>query len=316
MKIVFFGTSQFAVPTLQNLAENFNIGLVITKPPKPAGRGKKLTASAINIEAEKLKLPIECVEKFDDNTLDKIKKVNAELFIVVDFGKIIPQKIIDMPVLGTINIHPSKLPLYRGPSPIQSAILNGDKKTAISIMLIDKKMDHGPILAQKSINITESDTSETLFHKLSMESADFLIETLKRYINNEIKAKPQNHTKSTYTKIITKEDGKVDFNKSAKEIHNMVRAFYPWPGTYTKYNDKILKILSTSLSIIVTKKEILKKPGEFFKTKNNQLAVVCKKGVLILEKVQPEGKKPMSGEDFICGYLKGLSPNAISTAIS
>ena len=305
MKIVFFGTSQFAVPTLQNLAENFNVVLVVTKPPRPAGRGKKLTPSAINIEAEKLKLPIECVEKFDDIILEKIKKVNAELFIVVDFGKIIPQKIIDMPVLGTINIHPSKLPLYRGPSPIQSAILNGEIKTAISIMLIDKEMDHGPILAQKIVNIASEDTSETLFHKLSIESADFLIETLNKYIKNQIKGIPQDHTKATYTKIITKEDGKINFNKSATEIHNMVRAFYPWPSAYTTYDNKNLKILgtSTTTSVIPAKTEISQKPGIFFKTKNGQLAIMCKDKPLIINNIQLEGKRPMTGEDFIRGYL-------------
>ncbi len=331
MKLIFFGTNEFAVPALLALKKKFDISLVITKPAKPVGRQQIIQPSAVEAEAKKLGLLIIPPESFDDKLITAIEAINPSFFVVVDYGKIIPQKILNMPPRGVINIHPSKLPKYRGASPLQSAILNGESKTAITIMMIDKEMDHGPILAQKDVDIFSDDTYKSLYERLSHEYPDFLIDTLKKYLAGQIEPQEQNHKQATFTKILSRKDGKIDWSKSAEEIERMVRAYNPWPGAYTEVGSpgyltspkssalaenpclannggrvshsalKRLKILEVSIS---SKNHSNKKIGELFLTTDKHLAAQCGQGILILDQVQPEGKRPMSGEEFARGYLK------------
>jgi len=275
-KIVFFGGGKFAAPSLNKLAVEFDIALVITNPEKPIGRHQIPEPSAVEIEAKKLNLAFINVKKFDSDIIEKIKNLQPDFFVVVDYGKIIPQNILDIPPRGAINIHPSKLPLYRGASPIQTAILNGDKETAISIMLIDTEIDHGPILAQTPVPIAPDDTYGSLYEKISYIYPDFLIETLKKYLAGEITPQEQKHDEATFTKLLKKDDGKIDWTKTPAEIERMVRAYNPWPGTWTEVGSKRVKILKARIE------------GE----------------KLIIEEVQPEGKKPMKYEE----YLKGNKP--------
>lgn len=299
-KIIFFGTDEFAAPALGVLAKEFDISLAITMPPKPVGRKQTHMASPVEVAAKKLNLPVAAPHKFTDEIFEKIKGAQADFFVIVDYGKIIPQKLLDIPPQGAINIHPSKLPKYRGASPIQTAILNGDKETAISIMLIDDKVDHGPILAQKKVEILPNDTYSSLYKRLSELYPDFLIETLKKYLSGEIKPAPQDEALSTFTKLLSREDGKIDWSKTAPEIERMVRAYDPWPGTYTEWNGKRIKILKISVS---SKDYLEKNLGDLFAAEKI-LTAKCGQGSLILKQVQPEGKRPMSGEEFIRGYLR------------
>jgi len=328
-KIIFFGTNHFAVPSLQKLAKIFDIGLVVTKPAKPVGRKKILSPSPIEIAAKSLKLNTVSPKKLEKNIVDKLKSLNPVLFVVVDYGIIIPQKILNIPKKGVVNIHPSELPKYRGASPIQTTILNGEKETAISIMLVDEEMDHGPILAQKKVQMLPSDTYESFYNKSGKLASNLIAKTIKGYLAGQIEPQEQNHRKATFTKLLKREDGKIDWNKSADEIERMVRAYDPWPGTFTVFNQnchckrgthnaaipsKRLKILKTSIS---SKSHSTKHPGHFFKTSNNKLAVSCGKNTaLLIHTLQPEGKKPIIGEDFIRGYMKESSPPVIASPYS
>ena len=273
IKIVFIGTSEFGAIILNELVKNnYKPVLVITIPDKPAGRKKILTPSPVKKGVKLLKIKI----AYD---LKEIKKIKPDLIITAAYGKIIPKDILEIPKYGALNIHPSLLPKYRGPSPIQTAILSGDKETGVTIMMMDKKMDHGKIISNFQFPISNKITYKELSKKLAKLSAKLLMETIPKWIKGEIKAKEQDHSKASYTKIIKKEDGKIDWNKPAQEIERQIRAFDPWPGTFTfikKGDRKIrVKILEAKLS------------------KNNQL---------IIKKLQPEAKKPMSFEDFKKGY--------------
>lgn len=306
-KLVFFGGSSiFAVPALRELAENFEIGLVVTNPEKPVGRKQESRRSMVEDRAGKIGLPVINVEKFTDEIIKKIKDLSPDFFVIVDYGKIIPQKLLDIPPQGAINVHPSELPKYRGASPLQTAILNGEKETAFSIMLIDAKVDHGPILAQKKVEINKNETYGELYKRLSEMYPDFLVETLKKYLSGEIRPIPQDDSKATFTKFLKREDGLIDWNKSAEEIERTVRAYDPWPGTYTEFKNKKIKILKSSVcshpSLCHSREG--GNPGDLFKIPDKNLAAKCGQGTLILERVQPEGKRPMMGEEFIRGYLK------------
>lgn len=328
-RIIFFGGSSiFAVPALKKLAENYEIALIVTNPAKSIGRKQIPGRSMTQDRAEKMGIPVINAEKITSEIIEKIKGLKTDFFVIIDYGKIIPQKLLDIPPYGAINVHPSALPKYRGASPLQNAILNGEKETAISIMLIDAKVDHGPILAQKNVGIRQNDTWGELYKRLSSLYPKFLAETLKKYLSGKIKPVPQDDSRATFTKILLREDGKINWSKTAIEIERMVRAYNPWPGTYTEWNGKRITgyptpysslhlssesgtRLSGSLKRIKILKATIskndysdKKTGELFKTNDKKLVAKCGKGTLILEQVQPEGKRSMSGEEFIHGYLR------------
>ena len=267
MKIIFMGTPEFSVTILDVLIDSdYEITAVITNPDAPVGRKQILTPSPVKVVAEKNKIPL--------IQLDEIRNLDVDLAIVAAYGKIIPKNILGIPRFETINIHPSLLPRYRGASPIQNAILNGDKKTGITIMKLDEEMDHGPILANGGLPIADSDTYESLSQKLAKIGAELLIKIIPEYISGKIKPIEQKHAEATYTKIIKKEDGKIDWSKSAIEIERMTRAFYPWPAAWTIWNGKILKILEAEV----------------------------RGGSLAIKKLQLEGGKILSIEEFINGH--------------
>ena len=189
-----------------------------------------------------------------------------------------------MPKFGCLNIHPSLLPKYRGPSPIQTAILNGDAETGTTLMLMDQQIDHGPIIAQKKIAITEEETGQTLHNKLADLSADLLIEILPDILANKITAKAQNHKKASYTKILTRDDGELDFSKKAQDLERQIRAFYPWPGTWLMLNDRRLKILKAEVA-----------------NSSDHQAFATSENYLLPEIVQPEGKRKMSWQEYLRG---------------
>lgn len=310
-KIVFFGTPKFAMPALNALhQEGFNIVLIVTKPDKPSGRHLKLTPSPIKIVAEKLGYPV--CDNIKDLSL-KIEDLKPDLGIVVAYGKIIPQKILDAFPLGCLNIHPSLLPKYRGTSPIQTAILNGDQETGVTIIKLDAEMDHGDVISKTQTPISKTDNSETLHDRLANLGAELLIKTLPDYFLNKIKPVPQNHEQATFTKMIAKTDGQIDWSKSAEEIERQIMAYYPWPGSYTSLvteslalGSRKIKILSSRLAEGLDSAETKTLKDRLlgkFQQKNGQLFVQCGQDTLIIEKLQIEGKKPMTGKEFINGYF-------------
>jgi len=287
-KIIFMGTPGFGAIILEGLIKNnYKPALVITAPDKPVGRKQILTPPLVKIIAQKYKIPVEQPKKVLNYKL-QATRMKPDLIIIAAYGEIIPKEILEIPKHGCLNVHPSLLPKYRGPSPIQAVILNGDKETGTTIILIDEKMDHGPIIANRQLPISDPKiTTDELSKELAALSIDLLVEIIPKWINGEIKARPQDKSKATYTKIIKKEDGKINWKKSAIEIERQIRAFYPWPGTFTFWKGKRIKIL---------KAEASKTAPE------NNLAIKCGKDYLIIKKLQPEGKKPIEINDFLRGH--------------
>jgi len=265
-KILFIGTSSFALPTLENLVQEYQILAVVTAPDKP-------TPSPVKEIAQKYNLDILQPEKISDIEKE-IFQLKPDLIVTVSYGQIIPQNILKIPKKGSLNLHPSLLPKYRGPSPIQTALLNGDKTTGLTIIQMNEKMDAGSIITQKETKINPDDTFQSLEIRLAEEIADLIMDILPRYFKNKIQLQVQDESQVSYTKILTRDDGKINLEQDPKKIERKVRAFYPWPGAWTKINGQRVKILKV-------------------KIKDNQL---------FLELVQPAGKKPMSGEAFFRGH--------------
>jgi len=304
IRTIFIGTPDFAVPCLKKLVsqKDIELVLVITQEDKPVGRKKTITAPPVKKIAQELNLPILQPKKLkDDEVLQKIKETNPELIIVAAYGKIIPKSILDLPKYGTLNIHASLLPKYRGASPIQNVIVNGEKETGITIMLLDKEMDHGDVLTQEKITITDNETAGSLFEKLAPLGAELLTKTLPDWILGKIKLQSQNHDEATFTKILTREDGKIDWNQDAKIIEQKVRGFSPWPGTWTNLNHKNQTLRLSIHEAKVISDNSGKKPGTVFSTPDG-FAVVCKKDALEITVLQREGKQKMTAKEFIAGH--------------
>ncbi len=307
MKYVFFGTPEFAAIVLEGLLKSGYIPeAVICNPDEPVGRKKILTPPPVKILAEKSNIIVFQPRKLRDNPefAGQLKKLKPDLAIVAAYGKILPKEILDIPVLGFINVHGSLLPAYRGASPIQQAILNGDKETGITIMKVDEKMDHGEIISQIKTPVADSDTFESLSRKLAISGAKLLIKTTPDYVTGKIKPTEQNDSEATYVKIIKKEDGKINWSKDATEIERMARAFYPWPSAYANIKNQKSKIKNQIIKIIeaeVSKNDGGHQIGEVF-LKNNELAIQCGKNILIVKKLQLEGGKILSAKEFLNGH--------------
>jgi methionyl-tRNA formyltransferase len=301
IKIAFFGTPEFAEIILKRLLREdaFEIAVIVCTQDKPVGRKQVLTSPPVKVLAEENSIEVLQPEKLDNEFVEKLKEFNLDLNIVAAYGKIIPLEVLDVPKYNSINVHPSLLPKYRGPSPIQAAILNGDKEIGITIMLMDEKMDHGPILSQEKYILKDNLTIGDIHDELAELSSNVLINAIPKYISKEIEPKEQNHEKVTFCKMIKKEHGKVDWNKNAKDIYNQWRAFTPWPGLFMEYNGGILKFIQIELTNI--KDNI--NPGEFV-IRDKKLYISCKDNILLeIKKLQPQGKKVMDADSFINGYL-------------
>lgn len=314
-KIIFMGTPEFSVPILEKLVNSeYKPIAVFCAPDKPVGRQQILTPPPVKIAAQKYNIPI--FQPKDKNELSHVLlAISPTLIITAAYGLILPKEVLNAPQYGCLNIHPSLLPKYRGPSPIQSAILNGDTETGVTIFKMDEEIDHGPILITNHLSlITQKYTTPELSQELAELSAESLLETLPNWIDGKIKPKPQNDTQATYTKIIKKEDGKIDWQKSAKEIEQQIRAFFPWPGAYANLKNKNacppspapsdaggrknLKIIKADALEIKSDKRI----GEIFLTEKNELAIQSGNGCLIVEKLQMEGGKILNVSDFLRGH--------------
>jgi methionyl-tRNA formyltransferase len=299
LNLVFCGTPQFAVPTLEKLVESgIAVRLVLTQPDRPKGRGLELVASPVKRAAEKHQLPVFQPEKIKTNEelRAELEEINPDAIIVVGYGRIIPKWMLDLPRFGNINLHASLLPKYRGAAPIQWAIANGESVTGVTTMRIDESLDTGDILLQQELAIAEDDTAETLSPKLAAIGADLMIETLRGLDAGTIKPCPQKNAEASLAPILKKEDGRIDFGRSAQEIYNRFRGFQPWPGAFTTFRGKGLNVTGMRPA----SEHVA--PGQLL-VKGNQLFAGCGNNSAIeLLEIQPEGKKRMPAGDFVRGY--------------
>jgi methionyl-tRNA formyltransferase len=279
-RVVFFGTPEIAVPSLEALSKDYDVVAVVTKPDTPVGRKKKLTPPAVKVAALALGIPVlqpkslKPEKKSGSAAIAQLTELAPDVCVVFAYGKILPPDVLDIAPYGCVNIHPSLLPVLRGPSPLQGAILAGLPETGVSIMLLDEEMDTGPILLQEPFTLDPRETAETLHDKAAVLSAQVITRALDGYLAGELMPQPQDSSQATYCRLIKKKDGEIDWSHSAEDIDRQIRAFTPWPGAFTVVDGLRIKIVKAHVE----------------------------GGQLILEMVQPEGKKPMSYEDFQRGY--------------
>lgn len=304
LNLVFCGTPQFAVATLEKLvAAGFPVSLVLTQPDRPKGRGLDLIASPVKQSATRYGLPVLQPEKIKTNQelQHRLRQAAPGAIVVVGYGRIIPKWMLDLPRYGNINLHASILPKYRGAAPIQWAIASGEKLTGVTTMRIDEGLDTGDILLQQELGIADDDTSETLAPRLAAIGADLMVETLFRLQASEITAQPQDHAQATLAPILTKEDARIDFRRTAQEIYNRFRGFQPWPGAFTTFRGKVLRVTAVK-PVMQPGSETALAGGQLF-LRGSQLLVGCgERSVVELLEVQLEGKKRMAAADFARGY--------------
>ena len=294
------GTSSDSVEVCKLIiASGLNVVGVCTKPDSRVGRGKDLIPHPLKDFAFKNGVPV--LTPYDltnPEVLRDFSKLKPDLIVLVGYGLLIPNQIIKLPVYGCLNIHPSLLPTYRGPSPVSSAILNGDCLTGVSIMLMDEGFDTGPILQQETVEIAESDTADNLTSKLFKIGASMLVDLIPLWSNGQIPLTEQDEIKVSYTKKIVKKDGKINWDEDVQLIPRKVRAYSSWPGTFSTWRGKNFKLLSVTISDLVTKKHC----GKLMGTVGEGLYVATGRGVLEIKNLQIEGKQPISAKEFMIGY--------------
>lgn len=299
MKIVFMGTPEFAAGALEALIEaGHEITAVVTQPDKAKGRSKELQFPPVKETALAHNIPVlQPIRIKRPEEIEELKKYEADIYVVAAFGQILSQEILDMPKYGCLNIHASLLPKYRGASPIQSVILDGEEETGITIMQMDAGIDTGDMLLKKSIGIDAEDTYESLHDKLKVLGGEAIVEALELLETGALVPEKQDHDKSSHVKMITKEMGNIDFAKSAKEIDCLVRGLNPWPSAFTFYKGKQMKIWKVS----VEETAVSEAPGTVMQVTKNEIKVACGTGAIAITELQLEGKKRMTAHDFLLG---------------
>ncbi len=303
ISIGFFGTSIFALKSLSKLYENqVNIKFVVSQTPKPSGRGKRISDSPVSDFAKKKKLSLLCPDKLDEEFYNQISSYNIDFIVVVAYGKLLTNKILSLPKFFCLNIHGSILPKWRGAAPIQRAILNSDKKTGVSIMIVEENLDSGPVVMKKEVYIEKNDNAGTLHEKLSVIGSELILIALVDIFNNNYSTKKQKEKDATYAEKIIKNETKIDWSQNAQIINNKIRAFNPWPGAWTYLHTKNKKI-----RIKIVEAEVKNSSDtltqEFFRDSKKNLIVKCNKSFLKINKVQPEGKKILNYSDFLNGLI-------------
>lgn len=295
MNVVFMGTPDFAVPSLENIAKVHNVQAVFTQPDKPVGRKMVLTPPDVKVCAEKLGIPVyQPVKLKDSDSYEIIKDLNPDVIVVVAYGQILPENILNIPKYGCINVHGSLLPKYRGAAPIQWSVLNGDKVTGVTTMYMEKGLDTGDILETKEYEIGINDTAGEVFDTLAEMGGKLILDTLEKAEKGELHPIKQDDSKSSYAKMLDKSMCNIDFSKTNLQVHNQVRGLSPWPVASTKLNGKVLKIFETRLA------EGKGKPGEILNT--NPLTIACGEGAVVVNTVQLQGKKKMDSKAFLQGH--------------
>jgi len=298
--IVYFGSSKFSLVILENLClKQFNPKLVVSVPDKPKGRGLKAQPTEISLFAKNTNLPLITPQSLKaDETKERLLGLSPDLFIIADYGKILPATLLEIPKIASIGVHPSMLPLYRGPAPINWALLKGDKETGVTIFKMDEGLDTGGIILQKTIAISDNDNAYTLHEKLAYEGAKLLIESLNLLKKGTFKVTAQDEAFSSFASKFRKEDGRINWGQTATDIRNKIRAMSGWPSAYTFYKGKIIKITEAEAlpapgSSAPSSIETIKKDGVYVSTGN---------GILKIKRLKPEGKCEMDAYSFVLGH--------------
>jgi methionyl-tRNA formyltransferase len=300
MRLVFCGTPQFAVPVLEAvIAAGHDVALVLTQPDRPVGRGQKLQAPPIKQVALDHSLPILQPEKIKNNPelRTRLEQINPDAILVVAYGRIIPEWMLNLPRYGNINLHGSLLPKYRGAAPIQWAVANGETVTGVTTMRLDSGLDTGPMLLAQAVPIGEEETAEDVYENLAEVGAPLMVETLRRLEEGDLFPTPQDESMATHAPILTREDGRIDFSRTAKQIRDRWRGFLPWPGAFTLFRGR---------KLILHRLHCADHTGRFapgvIHLDNGKILVGCGQGAIVLDEVQMEGKKRMAAEEFARGY--------------
>lgn len=305
MNIVYMGTPDFAVPALEKLAAQYQVSCVVTQPDAVRDRGKKIKMTPVKEKALELGMTVLQPDKIkkNDGFFREIRSLEPDLIVVAAYGQILPKEILDLPRLGCINIHGSLLPRFRGAAPIQRAILEGDEETGITIMYMEEGLDTGAMLAKRSTPIQRKNGAR-LHDELAVMGAELLMETIPKLEAGTLEPIPQDHARSTYAPMISKKDGEIDFTKEPAEIERLIRAFDPWPGAFTSYKGKLLKIWEADVSAA----ENSAPPGTVLAVSEQGIEIAAGKGTLVARMIQLPGKKRVAVAD----YLKG---NSIETGV-
>lgn len=298
MKIVFMGTPDFAVPSLEALIEKYGVEAVFTQPDRPKGRGKKMAFSAVKEVAVKHDIKVFQPEKLKDDreAIEYLKDIRPDFIIVVAFGQILTKEVLDIPKYGCINLHASLLPMYRGAAPLNWVVINGEKKSGNTTMLMDVGLDTGDMLLKDEVEITGNMTAGELHDILMVRGGNLLIETIEGVANGTVKGIKQ-EGETCYAKMLSKNTGKISWDKSAREIHNLIRGLNPWPIAHTTYKDDNMKIYESE----VLNENSNKEPGTILSVNKTGMKVSCKDGILLVKKVQFPNGKPLTIEQYING---------------
>jgi methionyl-tRNA formyltransferase len=297
IRIVFMGSPDFSLPALSALAKSYQVVGVVTQPDRASGRGRELKPPPVKTLVLELNIPIMQPEKLrTPESMEQLRAWNPDLIVVAAFGQILKKDVLDLPHYGCINVHASLLPRWRGAAPINAAILAGDEETGVTIMQMDVGLDTGPMLAKKSIRLKSDDTTGSVLGALSTLGADLLLETLPEYLSGNLKPVPQPTEGATYAPMLKKEDGLLDFTHPAVELERRVRAMNPWPSAWFEWNGNPLKVLRAS---VISGEKGLASGSRLIV--EGRPAVRSAEGALVLDDVQPAGKKVMSGKSFLAG---------------
>lgn len=300
LRVVYMGTPDFAVPALRAIAitnSKYELVGVLTNPDRPAGRGKHISQSAVKKAALEFNIPVYQPKKLRKNNeaFEMISNWKPDLCVVAAYGQILPQRFLDIPKFGCVNIHASLLPKYRGAAPINWSIVRGEKETGITTMMMEKGLDTGPILDQVSIPIPKNTTAQEIHDDLSLLGAGMIIPTLDALVEGSITLEIQDHDASSYAPMMTKNDGKIDWEKSNGEVHNLIRGMNPWPGAFAEFRGKIIKI---------HRSEVVNRNLSFgeVEVENGDLFIGCGEGSIRILEIQPPNKKRMRARDFVNGH--------------
>ncbi|WP_291632755.1 methionyl-tRNA formyltransferase [Clostridium sp.] len=299
MKIIFMGTPEFSVPSLQKLINEFEVSAVFTQPDRPKGRGKKLAMSSVKQLAVSYNIPVYQPLKLRNNEemLEIIKNLKPDFIVVVAFGQILPKEILDIPKYGCINLHASLLPKYRGAAPINWCIIDGECKSGNTTMLMDVGLDTGDILLTEKMELTDTITAGELHDILSSSGGELLVETINGIVNNEIEPVKQGNEVTSYASMLGKEMAVINWEQSNVNIHNFIRGLNPWPIAYTHYEDTVMKIYKSKVINEVSNEKF----GSIIEVSKEGLKISTGNGVLLIEEIQFPGKKPLKVKDYIIG---------------
>ena len=310
MRIVFMGTPDFAVQVLASLLDaGREVVGVFTRPDRPVGRGKRMSPPPVKRYSDERGLPVFQPASLKSQEVQRrMSELRPDVIVVAAYGRYIPREVLELPLRGCLNVHPSLLPKYRGPSPVSAAILAGDDATGVTVMKVTEEMDAGPIVTSRRTAIGPDETAESLTRRLFELGAELLVEVLPKWAAGDIEGEPQDQGLATATKLLTREDGEIDWNKPAAFIARQVRAYHPWPGAYTRWDGKLLKIVAAHPSDSI---DSTGDSAAFVGLPEGGLAVTTAAGALIIDALQLEGGRPVAATEFLSGH-----PNVIGARVS